>query len=272
MFAIEVVKKIAKKLFFPTVKLQTYKNYQEALKNATKSSYQDQDLVEVVFEKTKLFQQNQLQNGVSAIDFKTANLLLSILSLQKEQINVIDFGGACGSHYFEVRKLLPANISLKWIVVETSAMAAKAQALANHELFFSDNLKEATRQLKEIDLFHTSGTLQCVDDPLLYLEEIIATRAKYLLFNRMGFTLRDEPITLLHESYLSEHGIGKLPVSPVNNKIIEFPYTYLSKKDFDSVINTSDYKVIIEFNDDSGISPIQNEPIIGKGFLFKLVQ
>lgn len=264
-----MLKKILKKKFSPNTKIRSYQDYQEALQDSTQGAYEDEELVNVVLEKTKRLKTQLGHTYFREIDFKTANLLLSILYLRKKQINLIDLGGACGSHYFEVRKLLPPDVSLTWAVVETPKMVSKAKELTNNELHFYDKLSEATRQIGKIDLFHTSGTLQCVANPLGYVKEIIGSGARYLLFNRMGFILTNEPITILHESYVFEHGIGQLPDNR-NGKIIRFPYTYLSKKQFDELIDASHYQLLMEFSDDSGVSPINNEPIIGKGLLYEL--
>lgn len=264
-----MLKSILKKVLSPTTKLKIYQNYQEALRDSTHGAYEDDELVKVVFEKTKRLKEQLAHAPFGEIDFKTANLLLSILYLQKKQVNVIDFGGACGSHYFEVRKLLPSDISLTWAVVETPKMVAKAKELTSNELHFYNNLSEAIQKSNKIDLFHTSGTLQCVEYPLEYIKEMIDSNAQYILFNRMGFIVKDEPITIVHESFVFEHGVGQLPDNR-NDKIIKFPYTYLSKKQFDGLINGSNYQLLMEFGDDSGMSPISNEPIIGKGFLYKL--
>jgi putative methyltransferase (TIGR04325 family) len=268
----DLLKKIAKKLFFPTKKTKTYTSYQEAMQDATQSGYEDKALVEVVFTKTKWYLQKLQQSTHGEIDFKTANLLFAILNVQKAQVHVLGLGSACGAHYFEVRKLLPPNIRLNWVVVETPAMVAKAKALSNEELSFSDDLAKASQQIGKIDLFHTSGTLQCVDAPFLYLQQIIETGASYLLFNRMNFTLKSEPITIIHESFLWEHGIGTLADNNAYHTIVKYPYSYLPKQRFDELISASMYKLWIEFNDDSGASPINNEPIIGKGLLFRRIE
>jgi putative methyltransferase (TIGR04325 family) len=266
-----LIKKIAQKLFFSGNKIKTYPSYQAAMQDATQSGYEDQALIEVVFTKTKLYQQKLEQVAHSEIDFKTANLLFAILNIQKEEVRILDFGGACGVHYFEVRKLLPQNIKLKWIVVETPAMVAKAKELSNSELSFANNFLEASKPLGNIDLLHTSGTLQCVGDPFQFLKQMVETRASYLLFNRMGFTLKNEPITVLHESFLWEHGVGKLPDNKAYHQIAKYPYSYLPKQKFDELITTAQYELLIEFGDESGFSPINNEPIVGKGLLFKQI-
>ena len=264
-----LIKKIANTLFRSPTKFKTYKNYHHAMQEATQFGYEDHELVEVVFQKTKLYQQRLQQQEHSEIDFKTANLLVAILSIQKAQVNVFDLGGACGAHYFEVRKLLPPNIKLQWTVVETPIMARRAGELKNGELSFSDDLIKVSKQIGKIDLLHTSGTLQCVDDPIHYLKQIIATDASYLLFNRMSFTLQNAPITILHESFLWEHGIGKFSDNTAYQKILKYPYSYIPQQNFDEVMASSHYQLLLEFKDESGSSYINDAEIIGKGLLFK---
>jgi putative methyltransferase (TIGR04325 family) len=97
-------------------------------------------------------------------------------------LNVIDFGGAAGAHYFTIRALLPSEYQLRWVVVETPAMAAGgAKHLANDELSFTAKLQEAEAKLGHIDLLHSSGTLQCLPDPIEQLRSMMLLPADHIL-------------------------------------------------------------------------------------------
>jgi putative methyltransferase (TIGR04325 family) len=76
---------------------------------------------------------------------------------------------------------------MKWIVVETPEMAQRAKtALGTCELTFTSDLREAADSLRRIDLLHTSGTLQCVNNPEEYLKTIVSFGATHTLLNRLG--------------------------------------------------------------------------------------
>jgi putative methyltransferase (TIGR04325 family) len=264
-----LIKKIIGKIYRRTPVLKTYPSYEDALKDATPYGYEDKELVNIILEKTKLYQKKLAESTSVNIDFKTANLLLSLFyTYQSQTIHVLDFGGACGAHYFEVRKLLPAHFRLKWVVVETPTMVTLANSLANEELSFEDDLDRAIGYLGSVDLLHTSGTLQYVNDQLSFLKRLIDVKANYLLINRMGFTLDNQPIIIIHQSYSNEHGVGQLSY-PTPSTIIKTPYTFMPKKDFDEIIAPK-YELLLEFADDSGIFPVNQNPMIGRGLFFRL--
>lgn len=168
-----------------------YADYAQALNHCTEHGYENADIVNVVVEKTKTFRDNFALNTASVhLNATSAYSLCSLLATSgQNEINVLDFGRAAGAHYFLTRAVLSSTCKLNWIVVETPAMAEKARhILSNDELSFSSDLIEAASSLKQIDLLHTSGTLQCVDNPYDYLRKLISTSANHILFNRLGLT------------------------------------------------------------------------------------
>ncbi len=256
-----------KKLMFS----RKFNTYQEALKYCSTDSYQNSELVEVVFQKTKRFIQ-QLESGYIPIWDTSAYSILSILNPlienQYKQINVIDFGGACGAHYFHTRKFINPEIKLKWFVVETSAMVNAGKKLENEELKFSNNLDDAINKIGYIDLLHTSGTLQCVDEPYKFLDKILNSGAKWLLFNRLGLNQSDDDIIVIHHSKLSWNGIGELPKGFVD-KTISYPFTFISENKFINKLNQK-YDVFAKFVENSGIKKIKSAKILGYGLLCKI--
>jgi len=253
--------------------LKIYKKYSDALNDCEVSAYQSNDLVSVVFKKTKIYQK-ELQLA-EYVDFAptTINSLTSVLfanlSKKTEIINIIDFGGTCGVHYYQIRKCLDKNIKLNYCVVETSAMVDKAKSISNDELTFTNNLENAIKKYdNSIDLLHTSGTLQYTDKPYKYLENIFKCNAKYILFNRMSMTTGDYDVISVQSSMLSHNGIGKLP-NGFTDRIVKYPHTNIRKNIFDKMLKEK-YEIVYYFNETSGIHHVNNEPIIGFGLLCKL--
>ncbi len=97
-------------------------------------------------------------------------------------MNVVDFGGACGAHYFHLKKLI--NKKFNWTVVETPAMVAMAKSLETDELKFTADLEQALKG--KVDLIHTSGALQCVDDPMKYLRQLTGSGASIFFLVAWG--------------------------------------------------------------------------------------
>jgi putative methyltransferase (TIGR04325 family) len=106
----------------------SFSSYAEAVKVSSLDAYQNQELVEVIFRKTKACIQT-MQAGQYSIDATSAFSSIALLNIasNKETINVIDLGGACGLHYFSARLMLPNKTRIAWRVVETTTMAQRAK-------------------------------------------------------------------------------------------------------------------------------------------------
>jgi putative methyltransferase (TIGR04325 family) len=141
-----------------------YAGYAQTLNDCTEHGYENADIVNVVVEKTKRYRDSlSLNTAPVQLNATNAYSLCSFLAASgQNEINVLDFGGAAGARYVLTRTVLESTRRLNWIVVETPAMAEKALPIfSSDELNFSSDLVEAASTLKQIDLLHTSGTLQC---------------------------------------------------------------------------------------------------------------
>jgi putative methyltransferase (TIGR04325 family) len=247
-----------------------YADYSQALNYCTEHGYENAAIVNVVVEKTKTFRDNFALNTTPVhLNATSAYSLCSLLATSgQNEINVLDFGGAAGAHYFLTRAVLAPTCKLNWIVVETPAMAEKARhILSCDELSFSSDLIEAASSLKQIDLLHTSGTLQCVDNPYDYLQRLISTSANHILFNRLGLTKGNHEVVTIHESWLSWNGPGTMP-SGIADRKVSYPFVFPRESVFMEMLSAH-YKTIMTFDDSSGIFPVDDEPITGFGLLVR---
>jgi putative methyltransferase (TIGR04325 family) len=165
-----------------------YPTYETALMDCPEHGHENEDIVNVVLHKTKKYRDGILSGGPIHLSPTNAYSLCSILtSIGERELHVLDFGAACGAHYFLARAVLSPACRMKWIVVETPEMAQRAKtALGTCELTFTSDLREAADSLRRIDLLHTSGTLQCVNNPEEYLKTIVSFGATHTLLNRLG--------------------------------------------------------------------------------------
>lgn len=247
-----------------------YATYEKALDHCTDRGYNNVDIVNVVLEKTKHLR-DVLQKGESVhLTATGAYSLCSLLgSIESQEINVIDFGGACGAHYFLARATLPYSFKLRWLVVETPEMAQTAKSVfSTEELRFSSNLGEAAASMKRVDLLHTSGTLQCVDKPYDYLRKLVSMSASHILFNRLGLSKGRHDIITVHESRLSSNGPGPMPRGIPDRKV-RYPFFFPEESKFYAALGES-YDVVMTFDDPSGAFPVGDEPIVGVGLLARL--
>jgi putative methyltransferase (TIGR04325 family) len=250
---------------------QVFLSYQDALKLCTTDAYQEKELIEVIFNKTRRFLE-KLKSETIPISETAAYSLLSlvnpIIESKNNKINVLDFGGACGAHYFTLRSLIDKDLKLNWVVVETPTMVKYAKELETDEISFFDNFTDAINKLGKVDLLHTSGTLQCVDNPQKYLVEILNCNAKWLLFNRLGLNKLDRDVITIHSSKLSWNGIGELPEG-YTDRWVKYPFNFISEANFLKILEKK-YSLVAKFNDQSGMYAVKGEEIVGYGLLCRL--
>jgi putative methyltransferase (TIGR04325 family) len=245
-----------------------YPSYEEALKDCLNPlGYEEDDVVKVVLEKTKAFKIKLDDQEFFDMDATTSYAMFVINKClqDSEFLNVVDFGGACGAHYFTFRKLLPSKVVLNWIVVETTNMVKYAKELESESLKFVDSLEVAQIQLGTINLLFSSGTIQSVEQPLKTLKALIDLKAEYMFLTRLSLNTNPKTLIVKQQTLLSENGIGPLPDS-FTDRLIEYPHTNVPEQEFLETLK-ADYKVLIKFNDTSGIHRVKDESITGYGLL-----
>lgn len=262
--------RLTKKKTPPPEKKIIYNAYADALSQCTTDAYEENELVEIIVKKTQRFAKEIATGGVNIWEtaaYSMLGIINPIIENHPGPVNVLDFGGAAGAHYFITRQLINKNVQLNWVVVETPGMVKQATQLATPELSFVDNFEEAVYRLGKIHLLHSSGTLQCVDNPLYFLNQIVNCNATWLLLNRLGLNKKDNDVITIHSSMLSWNGIGPLPEG-YTDRWVKYPFTFLAENKFLETLQNN-YSIAATFNDRSGMYPVEGEAIIGYGILCK---
>jgi putative methyltransferase (TIGR04325 family) len=246
---------------------EEYDSYQAAKSKCLEDAYQNIELCNMIADKTVLFKDSFKQQA-NSLNETNVFLLAAInnvrISDSLKAMTVLDFGGACGAHYFEMRRFLPESFQLKWIVIETPQMvlAAKAKNIETSELTFLDTMNN----LPKIDFVYSSSALQCTSEPYEVLENLLKVGANAILFNRMMFNEKDKDLITIQKSALSDNGPGPMP-KQYSDKIISYPHTTLSFNKFNSTLLKM-YKLTWIFNEASGSYKIGNDAIIGRGLFY----
>lgn len=174
----------------------------------TLDGYEQHELVDVIFRKTKAYNPTASwpeMNGVSA---------------------VLDFGGGCGIHYKQA--LSP---TIRWAVVETRAMVARASEFATDRLRFFTSVEEAADWLGPIDVMHSNGALQYTPNPQEVLERLCGLRAKVMLWQRVLLSGSSAVERTVQTSNLIDNGPGGAP-STVRNKLVRYERTSIPESKF----------------------------------------
>jgi len=212
-----------------------YKSYEDALKHCPKEAYEDADIVKVVVEKNIIYKQRIEKDTI--FDLGTLRTLTALgLSKTSSSLNVMDFGGGGGYHHTVASNAFREIDSLKWNVVETTAMANEAQRIADKNLKFFDSITDAKNDLGLVDLVFTSGALHYCPEPLYFLKELIGVKAKYLYITRTGFTESREQIAHIQQSFLSTNGPGPLP-SGFKDRAVYYPNVFVSRQQVEEMLS-----------------------------------
>jgi putative methyltransferase (TIGR04325 family) len=184
------------------------------------------------------------------------------MAREGDEIRILDFGGAAGAHYFNMRSLVSKSIKLKWVVVETEEMVRQAeQRLSSDELSFVTTIEQAAESLRRVDLVTTSGAVQYLSDPIAYVRKLVSCEASYISFDRLCLTRGTKDLYVTHKTFVGAHGPGPAP-SDVQKKTVNVPSVIVQLPAFLVSIQER-YSIIATQDDNSGVLPIPGEDVVG---------
>ena len=246
-----------------------YESYSQSMKFCSTDAYQNAELCNMIADKTVIHAENLRKKpfGLNSTNLPLLSVINQYLSVcSKKKLNILDFGGACGAHYFEMKRFIPGDVTLKWYVVETEQIVKSSieHGLNNDELIFVNKIEDVNT---EIDIIYSSCALHYVPDPYEFLNKLINVKAKWMFFNKMLLNENDRDFITIQKSFLSSNGPGKLPKG-YSDRIISYPQTTLSYPKFNSRIIENKYELEWVFEGFSDSYHIKNDLIIIKGVLY----
>jgi putative methyltransferase (TIGR04325 family) len=188
-----------------------FNSYDSAIAEC-KSGYEENSVVTVVYEKTKRYRDLLMTERPLVCDITSLRTFVALsLAIKGKDFHVIDFGGACGAHYFLAKALLCNRVGLRWHVVETPSMANIASALEDGKLKFYDGLENASRELGRVDIVFTSYALPYVRQPYESLRRLTECRASTIFITRQPLSTLSNELIAIQTSNLSSNGPGPMP-------------------------------------------------------------
>jgi putative methyltransferase (TIGR04325 family) len=184
----------------------SYGNFKEASEKC--KGYSDRDTVLEM--KKKFLEGMQPGNGKEVFldpydQQLLTSFLISLKSIDKEDVRILDIGGGFGSHYFKISKAIKSKTNFCWDIVETTTLIKEAKKInLNNSVNFYDDIDLLKNN--KYDIILTSGTLQYLPDPeemFLKLKDIKHSR---LIINRFPlFDEEDDRLTIqsVPKSYYS---------------------------------------------------------------------
>ncbi|MGD9592061.1 MAG: methyltransferase, TIGR04325 family [Candidatus Berkiella sp.] len=258
-----ITKKIAKKIMG---KNNVYQNFEQANLAVKKfNGYDDIELIEAIFKKAVNFI-DALKTATSVTLDAHHLFLLSVISmLDKNNLKILDFGGAFGTHYYIAKKFLK-HIHFDWTVVELPEVIKLGKPLQNEELSFFDLQGDFSQPLGDFDLVLTSATLQHMPSPLKTLSFLTLQNAPYIALMRLGITPEREDLWTLHKAHFRDCGPGK-PLSACPDKVAAFTFCMMSTQNVDEALKQ--YELIISNTDASGTISVPGKIVQGYNRLYR---
>jgi putative methyltransferase (TIGR04325 family) len=106
-------------------------------------------------------------------------------------LSILDFGGSLASLYFQHRDALTQYPNVNWCVVEqTHFVDIGKKEFETNELKFEYTISEAVQKYKP-NMAIISSVLQYLENPYVWLDEIVKHKIRYLWIDRTPFSNRE---------------------------------------------------------------------------------
>lgn len=264
----DIIPPILLRLFLKSPAPKVFVSFDEAARSSNNSTYEQDELIEVVLKKNEIFRALPFSNQLLSSD--AVRILMAIgLARNNNKINVVDFGGGGGNHFTVANIGFSDLVAFDWNIIETPKFVEKARQFNVPNLRYFDQLRSAVDVLPEIDLLLISSTLQYCPDPIGMLHQLTMTGAKYLYLTRTPFNSGAETIYSTQSSWLSKNGPGPLPIG-FEDRQISYPIGYASRSKVEGVLRAK-YEIV--FKADEGEAPafkMKGQKISMMGYLCKL--
>jgi len=116
--------------------------------------------------------------------------LLHVAAASAGRLDILDFGGALGSSYFQCKAFVSPIRQLRWSVVEQPHYVAFGQReLETEVLRFHRTIGECLRAERP-NVVVLSGVLHCIESPWTLIDEIVTAALDYVIVDRQPLSPR----------------------------------------------------------------------------------
>lgn len=160
--------------------------------------------------------------------------LLWIASRNRNNLNLVDFGGSLGSSYFQNKYFLSHLENLSWNIVEQKKFVdcGKSDFEDEHLRFYYD-IDHCLSDQKPDTLLLLS-VVQYLENPYEFLSQVLKGQFKYVIFDRTPFTASEDDMLTVHR------------VSPAIYRA-SIPTWLLSESKFRTFMSQK-YELLADFN------------------------
>jgi putative methyltransferase (TIGR04325 family) len=168
-------------------------------------------------------------------------------------LNVLDYGGALGSSYFQNRAFLTDLPHVRWSVVEQAHyVSAGQEKIQDETLRFYSSIDDCLID-KKPNVVLLSSVLQYLQEPNLILNELTSINAELLIIDRTPFFYSNEPATI------------KIQSVPSSIYYANYPCWFFNLNEMLKLISNAGYKKLHSFDALDNLSPLA----AWQGLIFK---
>jgi putative methyltransferase (TIGR04325 family) len=182
----------------------------------------------------------------------TAGLMLAAAQ-NAGRLDLIDFGGALGSSYFQNQVFLNELTHIRWSVIEQlHYVRAGREHIADENLRFYETSEQCLLE-NQPNAVLFSGVLQYLPEPRLVVDSFAKLGVDYLIIDRTPFLVNEEASLI------------KVQRVPSSIYAASYPCWFFNMTDFIQSIEILGYKKIVIFNSLDKLSDLA----IWQGLIFK---
>jgi putative methyltransferase (TIGR04325 family) len=229
-----------------------YKTWDEASRLTT--GYDAENIL-IKAERTLLELKNASNKQAKQYPWELLLSLMWIAAQNKGKLNIIDFGGALGTAYYQNKIFFDQLERIRWNVVEQPHFVEYGKKkfetdILKFHMSVDDCISQNTEEIQGV-LF--GSVLQYLESPYDLLSDVLGKKFKYIVITRTGFT----------KSQSDRITIQKVPKNYYN---ASYPCWIFSEHKFMNFFNQYGYEPVYYFKDKYQL----NLPSEYKGCLFKL--
>jgi putative methyltransferase (TIGR04325 family) len=175
--------------------------------------------------------------------------LMWIAAQNKGELNIIDFGGALGTTYFQNKKFLDTIPKVRWNIVEQKHFVDEGKKFFEDDVLkFYYDIENCLKETSANTILFSS-VIQYLESPYKFLQDIKNIGFEFILFDRTPFVDREEDLLT----------VQKVPpeIYPAS-----YPCWFFSKRKFYSFFE-KDYDIIAKFESPFDKANIPNSTFEG---------
>jgi len=218
-----------------------YQTWAVALKDA--SGYDDSKILKEVLSATlkvkngeRAFERDSVLFDTIQYSWPVTAGIMRVAAIQGGSLNVLDFGGALGSSYFQNREFLAGLNKVRWSVIEQPHfVSAGRDYIGDNQLIFYDSINESLNDSSP-NVVLLSGVLQYLSEPWPIFEQLLCLGAQLVIIDRTPFLARGSSEQI------------KLQIVPSAIYDARYPLRYFVKADVIARAGKYGYRVIGNFD------------------------